>query len=351
MLSLRVMSRLPVPGSDDGTWGSLLNDYLSVEHNPDGTLKSSGTLATKADDADVVHNSGTETIGGSKTFIASPTIPQPTSSTHAATKSYVDSTVASGAPDATTTSKGLVQLAGDLGGAGTTASAPVISNNAITASKIAAGVITDTHIAAISESKITGLTTDLAATEKTVNKGVANGYAPLDNTGKIASTYLPVTAPGIQHGTGSPSNSVGSDGDFYVDTSASLLYGPKTTGAWPGSPILLRTTQIATFSSSGVLAVKSGGTRYYYEQAATIQQVRASVGTAPSGASIIIDVRKNGTSIFPISPRPATTSGSNTTTATPDTTSLAAGDYLTVDIVQVGSITPGADLTVEIKGY
>lgn len=31
------MSRLPVPGQDSGTWGSLLNDFLSVEHNTDGT--------------------------------------------------------------------------------------------------------------------------------------------------------------------------------------------------------------------------------------------------------------------------------------------------------------------------
>lgn len=34
------MARLPNPGSDDGTWGTILNDYLSVEHNSDGTLKA-----------------------------------------------------------------------------------------------------------------------------------------------------------------------------------------------------------------------------------------------------------------------------------------------------------------------
>jgi hypothetical protein len=41
------MSRLPVPGSDDGTWGNVLNDFLGVEHNSDGTLKSSGSLTNK----------------------------------------------------------------------------------------------------------------------------------------------------------------------------------------------------------------------------------------------------------------------------------------------------------------
>ncbi len=31
-------SRLPVPGSDDGTWGYVLNDFLSQSLNTDGTI-------------------------------------------------------------------------------------------------------------------------------------------------------------------------------------------------------------------------------------------------------------------------------------------------------------------------
>jgi hypothetical protein len=34
------MVRLPTPGSDDGQWGDILNDYLKVELNTDGTLKA-----------------------------------------------------------------------------------------------------------------------------------------------------------------------------------------------------------------------------------------------------------------------------------------------------------------------
>lgn len=33
------MARLPIPGSDSGTWGAILNDFLLREHNADGTLK------------------------------------------------------------------------------------------------------------------------------------------------------------------------------------------------------------------------------------------------------------------------------------------------------------------------
>lgn len=34
------MARLPVPGQDDGTWGDVLNDFLSQVHAPDGELKT-----------------------------------------------------------------------------------------------------------------------------------------------------------------------------------------------------------------------------------------------------------------------------------------------------------------------
>ncbi len=33
------MARLPVPGQDAGTWGGILNEYLQVSHNNDGSLK------------------------------------------------------------------------------------------------------------------------------------------------------------------------------------------------------------------------------------------------------------------------------------------------------------------------
>lgn len=35
------MPRLPIPGQDSGAWGSILNDFLSVSHDPDGSLKDS----------------------------------------------------------------------------------------------------------------------------------------------------------------------------------------------------------------------------------------------------------------------------------------------------------------------
>ncbi len=38
------MTRLPIPGSDSGNWGTILNDFLDVAHNNDGTLKQAGLI-------------------------------------------------------------------------------------------------------------------------------------------------------------------------------------------------------------------------------------------------------------------------------------------------------------------
>jgi hypothetical protein len=35
------VARLPVPGSDENTWGDVLNAFLQTSHNTDGTLKES----------------------------------------------------------------------------------------------------------------------------------------------------------------------------------------------------------------------------------------------------------------------------------------------------------------------
>lgn len=43
------MARLPHPGSDSGTWGSILNDFLGQSHNSDGSLKAAKVSAAGAE--------------------------------------------------------------------------------------------------------------------------------------------------------------------------------------------------------------------------------------------------------------------------------------------------------------
>lgn len=82
----------------------------------------------------------------------------------------------------------------------------------------------------------------------------------------------------------------------------------------------------------------------------TIVKVKVVVKTAPTGSSIIIDVNKNGTTIFTTQAnRPEIAIGQTTDdSGTPDVTALAETDKVTIDIDQVGSTEAGADLTCEI---
>jgi hypothetical protein len=108
----------------------------------------------------------------------------------------------------------------------------------------------------------------------------------------------------------------------------------------------------AVFGVPGTLAAGVGAARWYNDsgRTLTIGTVRASVGTAPSGTSLIVDVNKNGTTIFTSeSARPAIAASDVTATGAPDVTTLAPGDYLTVDVEAVGSAVPGSDLTVQVN--
>jgi hypothetical protein len=120
-------------------------------------------------------------------------------------------------------------------------------------------------------------------------------------------------------------------------------------GVGGASDELIEETQV--FSSQGNLSVTTGTTRLVFAYAATIVDVRAVVDTQPTGAAVIVDVNKNGTTIFTTQAnRPTIAVSTNDSgLATPDVTSFAAGDYMQVDIDQIGSTIAGADLTVMVR--
>jgi len=57
-------ARLPNPGSDDGTWGDILNAFLEVSHNSDGTLKSSAVQQAGAASSSIMVSAGVGLSGG-----------------------------------------------------------------------------------------------------------------------------------------------------------------------------------------------------------------------------------------------------------------------------------------------
>ena len=62
-------------------------------------------------------------------------------------------------------------------------------------------------------------------------------------------------------GTGAPAVSAGHDGDFYLDTTAGVLYGPKASGTWPATGISLTGPQGSPGTGATVASLAAGDTR------------------------------------------------------------------------------------------
>ena len=109
---------------------------------------------------------------------------------------------------------------------------------------------------------------------------------------------------------------------------------------------------IFTFPVPGALGVATNLTSaLIVTKSLTAVKAYAYVKTAPVGASLLIQIQKNGSNLWNTSPdhRLAIASGSQSgSTVTFDTTSFAEGDTLTLNVDQVGSTTAGSDLTVEL---
>ena len=111
-------------------------------------------------DADKPISTATQTALATKEAIANKSTDVTTDATSdekfpsvKAVKTYVDTQVTAATPDANVSTKGKIQLAGDLGG---DASAPTIKNNAVTTTKIADANVTESKIAsdAVTSAKI-----------------------------------------------------------------------------------------------------------------------------------------------------------------------------------------------------
>lgn len=111
------------------------------------------------------------------------------------------------------------------------------------------------------------------------------------------------------------------------------------------------------FAKSGNATVAALPERWYnnFDVPVEVLDVRVHASTAPTGASLIADVKKNGTTVFAASGDRATLTATNNRgaafvpTKTGDAILVRPGDYLTAEFTQVGSTVAGADARVEVR--
>jgi hypothetical protein len=109
-------------------------------------------------------------------------------------------------------------------------------------------------------------------------------------------------------------------------------------------------TQVYQLKDPGALTAAVNQDRAVMSRPGTIVDVRASVGVAPTGATAIWDVNKNGTTIFTTqTARPTIPiSGFSSPVAVPAVKTVAAGDVLVLDCDQIGSTVAGTDGVVAV---
>jgi hypothetical protein len=135
----------------------------------------------------------------------------------------------------------------------------------------------------------------------------------------------------------------GSTGQVLAKTSSTDYATAWTT---PVSPV-----QQTEFFRTGAMTAGVGGTdgRIWNLSGVTrtLINVGIALGTAPTGGPFTADVNKNGTTVFTTQAnRPSiAAAGSYAVSGTPDVTTWAHGDYLTVDRDLVGTTVAGSDLT------
>jgi hypothetical protein len=107
--------------------------------------------------------------------------------------------------------------------------------------------------------------------------------------------------------------------------------------------------------SAGAQTVGANKDRWVAPYAGQVLNALAVVGTAPTGASLIVDVLLNGTSVFGANAKPtiavSTTVSSNGQTPVLDATvgtRFNTGDVLSLSVTQIGSTVAGSDLDVVV---
>ena len=99
------------------------------------------------------------------------------------------------------------------------------------------------------------------------------------------------------------------------------------------------------YTQIGALTVGDVGVRWYPATNITINSAIARIVTAPSGSSITLSIKVNGTGVQTLTINSGATDSSLVTTPI----NVNYGQYVTIEVTQVGSSIAGSNLNVTLK--
>jgi hypothetical protein len=306
--------------------------------------------------------SGSVVLSDSPVFTGTPSFPLGTTgitppsgnnSTLLATTAFVNYALFSASvPDATTTGKGKVQLAGDLTG---TADSPIIANSRITTSKILDGNVTFSKIQNLSSGKLLGRTSaGSGSVEEIATTGT--GSVALSNSPIFTGTpTLPSGTIGVTQVAGNSSNALATT--EFVSSAVTIANIADATTTSKGkvqlAGDLTGTADLPIIANNKVTTAKVLDANITY---AKIQNVATGkiLGRTSTGSGIVQEIPITGTGSVALSNSPTFTGTPVLPTGTigvtqssgDNSTALATTEFVT-NAVGVATI---ADATTTTKG-
>jgi hypothetical protein len=135
-----------------------------------------------------------------------------------------------------------------------------------------------------------------------------------------------------------------------MPTQSGIISGPVPWTSFVGFPYDFT---VACSNNTDSITTGTAKETFRMSRAMTLTAVRASVTTAPAGASIVIDINASGSTILSTKitiEAGETTSVDATTQPVISDSSLTDNEVITIDFDQVGSSTPGVAVKVTFIG-
>jgi hypothetical protein len=142
---------------------------------------------------------------------------------------------------------------------------------------------------------------------------------------------------------------------FWDDSAGKATFLSIGPGVTINGTTLVSEVSIGAACSDETTALTTGTAKVTFRMpyAMTLQAVRASVTTAPTGSTLVVDVNEGGTSILSTKLSIDATEKTSTTAATAAVISdsaLADDAEITVDVDQIGATIAGAGLKLWLIG-
>lgn len=118
-------------------------------------------------------------------------------------------------------------------------------------------------------------------------------------------------------------------------------------GVTPWNSLHYNGVSAQTFTQPGTLQVASGSVGLSAPRLSKLSKVSAHVTTPPVGSSLILELANNGLAVATITIPSGSTDASGVISAA----TIDPSDVLTVNVTQVGSSSPGANLTLTVEFF